>query len=440
MKKRLMIFVILILLSLTLLTLVYGINLTVGLNENSTNVSCSGANSDDDSNSAVVNPSQVQNTEQNQNNVQINTEVLQQDSIESTPFIYTGKKDSNYISSNELIKLKEGESATKEGYRIKLTVKEIGYDSKGEYVDAYLNYYDPENYFDRTKDVDYDGCENLWEPKEFTFKEPFEGQNLYQAAQVLYRSHYYCDGKPDISRTWHGCPGTLTNGRQIIHLDVGYYNYHCGNRYYEHCIADGSYDAYYFESCDYGLLRFRVRETKTSSEFTISLLAITADENNNAIKYAVFQIKGRSDNVLTYGRMDRDFPEVKFYDSDNNEKVVQVGIDNQNVEISNGEIVATADKEMPVELINNELYLDNNKVEITPEEAVRMISENLKEGEEIFITIKKKDGKLVYSIKFQEDAKFLFFPVKRDIEAEVSAETGEVESVKKKSVLASLFG
>jgi uncharacterized membrane protein YkoI len=110
------------------------------------------------------------------------------------------------------------------------------------------------------------------------------------------------------------------------------------------------------------------------------------------------------------------------------------------VKISNGEIVATADKEMPVELINNELYLDNNKVEITPEEAVRMISENLKEGEEIFITIKKKDGKLVYSIKFQEDAKFLFFPVKRDIEAEVSAETGEVESVKKKSVLASLFG
>ena len=40
--------------------------------------------------------------------------------------------------------------------------------------------------------------------------------------------------------------------RRTIDLTAtGYGNYACSNRFIEHCIDDGSFDAYYLEWCNY---------------------------------------------------------------------------------------------------------------------------------------------------------------------------------------------
>jgi hypothetical protein len=209
---------------------------------------------------------------------------------QSEPVPGTGGGGQSMPVQADVVTLGVGESAVRENIRIKLQVVKIG----DGYVDATLNFNGRDTYFDRTKDVDYTGCENTQEPTVREFTEPYEDQDLLYAAQVVYRSHYACSGEPDTNRVWNGCSATLTNGRQIIQLRVGYWNFRCQNRYNEHCVWDGSYDFYYDEACDYGLLRFRIGELKYSSDFSLQLVSITENK-------AVFQINAYPEEKMQPG-------------------------------------------------------------------------------------------------------------------------------------------
>ncbi len=54
-----------------------------------------------------------------------------------------------------------------------------------------------------------------------------------------------------LHRTQVSCDGKTASPEQIIDLSTGYSNFTCGNRFRAQCIDDGSFDAYYSESCDY---------------------------------------------------------------------------------------------------------------------------------------------------------------------------------------------
>jgi len=392
-----------------------------------------------------TNQNQEQEKEQEKINLFSNfkQETIEQASLESTPMIYDGTEDSEYISNNELIKLAEGESAIKEAYRVKLTVRSIS----SNFVDIDLNFHEKETYFDRNLDLDYTGCENTWEPQIKTFSEPFEGQNLRQAAQVLYRSHFYCNGETDTSRVWHGCSGELTDGRQIIDLRAGYNNFGCGNRYYEHCILDGTYDAYYFESCDYGWLRFKIGEEKQSSEFKIKLISIeeqTNEENGVPLRYAVFQFMGEED-IFSYGRTDNSFAKVKFYNQEQEEKLMEVKPLENSIELESNNIIAdVADTGVRFSLKENNLFLEKNnerkKIEVTPSDAVNIAigsDSNYVGKPEVSLDI--ENNKAIYKVKTEEEARFILFIFGREVEASVDAESGEISNLKKQGILSALF-
>jgi len=55
-----------------------------------------------------------------------------------------------------------------------------------------------------------------------------------------------------LHRTVIQCNGSSKSSEQDIDLvATGYSNYTCANRFVEQCFDDGSYDAYYSETCDY---------------------------------------------------------------------------------------------------------------------------------------------------------------------------------------------
>jgi hypothetical protein len=87
----------------------------------------------------------------------------------------------------------------------------------------------------------------------------------YQTPQCrkLSTGLYACDpgtkpsfaAKPvKLHRTTFSCNGTQTGAEQVVDLTTGYSNYTCGNRFYEQCVEDGSWDGHYNEWCEYRAL------------------------------------------------------------------------------------------------------------------------------------------------------------------------------------------
>lgn len=91
--------------------------------------------------------------------------------------------------------------------------------------------------------------------------------SLLDYAKKVYRTHRLASGK--INTEIH------QKGKEIIDLAGGYSNFTGSNRFYEQCILDGSFDAFYDEVCDYGEVPFRLNESKAGYDFAITLLNVT---------------------------------------------------------------------------------------------------------------------------------------------------------------------
>ncbi|MBF0522120.1 MAG: SHOCT domain-containing protein [Candidatus Omnitrophica bacterium] len=93
----------------------------------------------------------------------------------------------------------------------------------------------------------------------------------------MYRTHYLCSGALD--------PTGWKNGKEINDLSSGYKNITGASRFYEQCIADGSWDSYYDERMDYGTVPFKIGETKRGYEFAVTLEKATPQEASIQIAY-----------------------------------------------------------------------------------------------------------------------------------------------------------
>jgi len=173
---------------------------------------------------------------------------------------------------------------------MELNLVEVG----DNYADIEINYFDRASY----QGVVTTGNPTGWVPNPNLYPEYYSGSDLLSAAKRVYRTHKWCDGrmKDDL---WKG-------GYQIIELE-GYSNYLCRNRFKEQCISDGTYDNYYDERCDFGRTRFNLNETKSSSDFSITLESILGnsqvkikitDKDTTAIinptKVELMKVKGES--------------------------------------------------------------------------------------------------------------------------------------------------
>ena len=96
--------------------------------------------------------------------------------------------------------------------------------------------------------------------------------DLLAYVRNVYRTHRLCTGE---------LQSELDNVKEILEI-TGYRNYTGSNRFYEHCVLDGTFDCYYDEHCDYGLVLFAVNETKNAYEFSIKL--VSADSNSAEIE------------------------------------------------------------------------------------------------------------------------------------------------------------
>jgi hypothetical protein len=110
---------------------------------------------------------------------------------------------------------------------------------------------------------------NGYAPNPSTYSEDL-GSELLSYAKMLYRAHYYCDGKLFTAAQPVGA-------YDKIDLTSGYSNVICRNRQKEQCEMDGSFDHYYDERCDYGVVTFAEDSTKLAPNFSITVNSITAD-------------------------------------------------------------------------------------------------------------------------------------------------------------------
>jgi len=92
--------------------------------------------------------------------------------------------------------------------------------------------------------------------------------DLISHAKYLYRAHYTCSGEPYTTAQPVGA-------YEKIDLSSGYGNVTCRNRKQEQCYPDGTYDNYYNERCDYGIVAFDEGETKTAPGFALKVNSIT---------------------------------------------------------------------------------------------------------------------------------------------------------------------
>lgn len=104
-----------------------------------------------------------------------------------------------------------------------------------------------------------------------------ESAYLLDYAQTLYRTHKTCTGILE-SEKWK-------DGKAIKDLSCGYRNFTGTSRFYEQCILDWSYDSYYEEYLDYGIVPFEIGETKNAYEFAIKLMETTGYTATVEISY-----------------------------------------------------------------------------------------------------------------------------------------------------------
>ena len=102
--------------------------------------------------------------------------------------------------------------------------------------------------------------------------------SLLDYAKTLYRTHRLCTGEINPQSGWR-------NGKAVKDLSCGYKNYTCSSRFYEQCFADQSFDGFYEEHCDFGVVRFFAGEEKRTTEYSIKLLDVSGSSAQISIDY-----------------------------------------------------------------------------------------------------------------------------------------------------------
>jgi len=144
-----------------------------------------------------------------------------------------------------------------EPYELRLELVDVNTDpTGGQYANIRIDYaYGP------TYDGEIAKTENNgYVPNPGNYPE-LASADLLTYAQVMYRTHRLCTGEV-------GC-NVWKNGKVVRSLADRYANRTCSSRYYEQCFRDGSFDVYYDERCDFGVVPFRVGEAKSTIEYKI---------------------------------------------------------------------------------------------------------------------------------------------------------------------------
>lgn len=123
-----------------------------------------------------------------------------------------------------------------------------------------------------------------------------ESPDLLPAAVVLYRTHRTCDGALQAD--------TAGNGFEIVDLR-GYRNYACRSRFHEQCFADGSFDVYYDERCDFAPVRFVLGGAKAAGGFEIRLVKAEAGSATVEVKSTLTERWGPARNAKQADPADR---------------------------------------------------------------------------------------------------------------------------------------
>jgi hypothetical protein len=155
-------------------------------------------------------------------------------------------------------------------YDLELVLKSCGEENGGKYADVDINYAGRREY-DGERSVAGDNRSKA-NPMLYVGLEKAE---LLQQAKVLYRTHRLCTGQTK---------ATPKNGREIAELS-GYRNFVCRSRFYEQCIVDGSFDEFYDERCDYGVVRLRENTERRALDFAIKLRAANSASAAVTVSY-----------------------------------------------------------------------------------------------------------------------------------------------------------
>jgi len=161
------------------------------------------------------------------------------------------------------------DQTTNPNVQMAVNVVEIGNENGKEYVDLEIYYSDRESY-----DTDIHGGNNGFFPNPANYPDLYTS-NLLQYATVVYRTHYNCDGT--IENIW-------SSGKERINLSDGYKNVLCRSRKQEQCYLDGSFDTYYDERCDFGVVRFHENEIESASNFNVEVGNIDVESRKADVK------------------------------------------------------------------------------------------------------------------------------------------------------------
>ncbi|VXD19169.1 type II toxin-antitoxin system HigB family toxin [Planktothrix paucivesiculata] len=139
---------------------------------------------------------------------------------------------------DKVVVLVPGDSVVLVEYQLSIRLIETGgEDSKGQqYADLELMFSDGKSY----NGTRYNPGDTGFVPNPNNYP-TLAQQNLLHCAQRVYRTHRLCTGE--------------IKSLQIIELAGGYRNYLGRSRFYEQCLLDGSFDTYYEEHCDFGIVR-----------------------------------------------------------------------------------------------------------------------------------------------------------------------------------------
>ena len=151
------------------------------------------------------------------------------------------------------LQLKKGKSVDLKAYRLSCTY--LGLDALGQAL-LELNYNEKDSY----KATPHSPGSGSKSPETYS-------TNLNHYVDRIYRTHYYCNG--ELQSDIHD------SGYEIIDLDKGYRNFTGHSMYAAQCIDDGSFDTYYDDVADYGVISFRIRVGKSDGVFSVIISEAT---------------------------------------------------------------------------------------------------------------------------------------------------------------------
>ncbi len=169
---------------------------------------------------------------------------------------------------DKVIVLSLGEALILDEYQLKIILIAVGEDeSSGQlYVDLDINFSGRDTYFG-TRQTPNGAC-HICNPRNYSASDYVD---LLPHAERVYRTHRYCTG--EINR------GVWNDGLAIIELSGGYRNYIGRSRFYEQCLLDRSFDTYYEEHCDFGILRLLAGIIYTLPAFNFCLAVENSQVN-----------------------------------------------------------------------------------------------------------------------------------------------------------------